>query len=632
METPKRIALVTCASNFERHGNIIRAMHRRISDIGGYALYVLTNYGAYEDGMDFSHGEPAIYHLLDEMELDGCILEANLGSNELTERIVHTMRRRSIPVLTINLEVEDVPYLHLETGNAGSELIDHLIHAHQCSRLNLVLNSGNSVVSASILKSYQTVLARNGIPYDERRIYTCPVSLQQGRDLYDCFERRGVMKDAQAVLCVHDVCAIGLTLELQSRGIRVPEDIRICSMNSSGNSIAFRPDITGLDRMDRTAAELACELMDQMIRGETIPQENTYSGEVRYRASCGCTTPSSASIEHREFYQRLILNKVEAGNQIGRMMQLNDSLEDVDSLSQFASNIDRMMRGLQCASYFCCLNSTDLPFIENRCGDSKTRQSPPYDEEMTILSGYSDRTGPLTDITFPLKEVIPVAPRDGDLFLFLPIHHISRDYGYMVILNNHLAVDNFNYRICQESIGSNIENLHRQMILKSSIEELDRLHMQDPLTGLCNRFALHRFSEDYTSSPEGYCVAMLDLDGLKKINDNFGHPAGNNAICLSADTIRETMEEGDLIIRYGGDEFLILSHCLDSGIWDKHTESLNRKLTAIVQRHRLPYTLGISLGYAISDSRQPLSFDDALSLADRSMYENKKARKAMRED
>ena len=52
METPKRIALVTCASNFERHGNIIRAMHRRISDMGGYALYVLTNYGAYEDGMD----------------------------------------------------------------------------------------------------------------------------------------------------------------------------------------------------------------------------------------------------------------------------------------------------------------------------------------------------------------------------------------------------------------------------------------------------------------------------------------------------------------------------------------------------------------------------------------------------
>ena len=49
------------------------------------------------------------------------------------------------------------------------------------------------------------------------------------------------------------------------------------------------------------------------------------------------------------------------------------------------------------------------------------------------------------------------------------------------------------YRICQDSIGSSIENLHRQMILKSNIAELDRLHMMDQLTGLQNRFAFKRY-------------------------------------------------------------------------------------------------------------------------------------------
>ena len=75
-----KIGLVICASNYERHRNIIQAVHRALTKKGPYALFVITNYGAYYDGRDFQHGEPADYSLLDHIELDGCILEANLGS------------------------------------------------------------------------------------------------------------------------------------------------------------------------------------------------------------------------------------------------------------------------------------------------------------------------------------------------------------------------------------------------------------------------------------------------------------------------------------------------------------------------------------------------------------------------
>ena len=88
MKALKKIALVTCGSNFERHGNTIRAMRRKLTEMGGYALYVITSYGVYEDGMDFTQGEPAIYRLLEVIDIDGCILEANLGSNELAEHFV----------------------------------------------------------------------------------------------------------------------------------------------------------------------------------------------------------------------------------------------------------------------------------------------------------------------------------------------------------------------------------------------------------------------------------------------------------------------------------------------------------------------------------------------------------------
>jgi len=85
-----------------------------------------------------------------------------------------------------------------------------------------------------------------------------PVSVQQGRLLYGQFDQRGVMKDADAVVCVHDVCAIGLYMEMKDRGFRVPRDLRVCSMNFSGNSAVFRPQITGIDRMDQDAAGAEC--------------------------------------------------------------------------------------------------------------------------------------------------------------------------------------------------------------------------------------------------------------------------------------------------------------------------------------------------------------------------------------
>ena len=628
MKALKKIALVTCGSNFERHGNTIRAMRRKFVEMGGYALYVITSYGVYQDGMDFAEGEPAIYRLLETIEIDGCILEANLGSIELAERITAILKSRGIPVLAINLKLENIPCLRLEIKTAGLELLEHLILAHACSRINLVLSKGNRVISDTMLEVYRRVMSKHGIPYDERRVLITPVSFQSGRTIFETFDSRCVMKDAQAVVCIHDVCAIGLCMELETRGMRAPDDLRICSVNCSGNSIAWSPGITGIDRMDGKAAELACELMDQMLNGKNICQDNTYPGQVRFLNSCGCNVSASAYCGTPEVFHRLVINKVEAANQIGRMMQFNNALEDVESLTQLASNIHRMMLGIDCQSYFCCLNEDDLSYIESDRPDTKTAGEPPYHDRMVVLSGNSERTGELAGIPFALEKLVPAAPQAGDIFLVLPIHYINRSYGYMVFLNEMLPVDNYHYRICQDSIGASIENLHRQMILKSNIAELDRLHMQDQLTGLKNRFAFKRYRDDYVLSPEGYSVAVLDIDGLKTINDHFGHLAGNNAISIAAGAIRESVVNTDLVIRYGGDEFLILSHDTDAGLWEQRRKKIDEQLARIADRQKLPYRIGISLGYAGSTAESPLSMEESLDLADRAMYKNKKDRKA----
>lgn len=622
----KRIALITNASNFERQKNIIKSIHQTLRKMGGFTLYVISNYGIFVDDMPYSHGEASIYSLLKYMKFDGCILEGNIGSHHLLNIIADKLRQKNIPFVTINIKMEGAPFLSLDSYEAGCELLIHLIEKHNCSRINIVLNKDREVISMQALQAYKDVLVRKGIPLEEKRIIYQTVSIQNGRNLYQIFEEQGI-GDAQAVLCVHDVSAIGLCMELESRGFKVPDDMLLCSLNRSTNSIVFRPDITGADRMDAELSAKACYLLTDMINGKEVSMENYNKGNIYYGQSCGCRNHQveESALQH----QQLILAKVEAGNQISRMMQFNDALEEVNSLDELGHNINSMLQGINCKEYFCCLNQRDLKYIVNEEEQVSQEIESPFDDTMVAISGMTQRSGEIRDFSFPIKNLVPVKAMDGDIFIFYPIHHRDRVYGYMVFLNEYFPIDLYNYRICHESIGSSIENLHRQMILKSSIKELDRLHMRDQLTGLYNRFAINRFQANYVEKGS-YSVAILDMDGLKTINDSFGHLTGNHAICITADVIRDSVQKGDMVIRYGGDEFQILSHNTEYEYWENLRIKINKILADQVEQQKLPYELGVSLGYAISKKECPFTLVECCELADKAMYKNKKMRKVSR--
>lgn len=626
MGDTRNIALIINASNFERQKVIVKAAHRILKDRGGYALYVFSNYGAFYDDTWHEHGEGAIYDLLNYMRFDGCILEGNLGSRQLASRVADKIRKQGTPLVTINIEVDDAPFLTIDAYKAGYELMEHLIDKHGCRHINLIQQDGLDVISQQMERAYREVLARKGLAYDKRRVLARQVSIQNGRGLYQEFQDLGI-GDAEAVICVHDVMAIGLCLELEDRGFRVPEDMLLCTLNYSTNSIVFRPMLTGADRMDEDAVEAACNLLEEMMAGKAVKRENFYECKMHYGTSCGCENHEEAAYGKR--YQELILAKVEAATQVSGMMQYNNALEKVDSLDQLADNLRGMLQGISCSDFFCCLNHSDLKYVVNEESERKTEQNRIYDRTMVAVTGVSRRTGQLKNVAFPVEELFPAEAQEGDILIFLPVHYKEQDFGYMVFLNEYFPIEIYNYRICHESIGSSIENLRRQMILQSSIQKLDELHMTDQMTGLYNRFGLQRFREDYTSDHE-FTVVIMDMDGLKKVNDEFGHLAGNHALCIIASVLKAVTEEDELLVRYGGDEFLLLSRNIQPEHWQGLRERIDRILADKVSRRQIRYQLGVSIGYAISTKENPLTAEACCEMADQAMYQDKSNRKRMR--
>lgn len=157
----------------------------------------------------------------------------------------------------------------------------------------------------------------------------------------------------------------------------------------------------------------------------------------------------------------------------------------------------------------------------------------------------------------------------------------------------------------------------------------------DPLTGLKNRYAFNlRFEEIIESErallSNGLLVAMIDLDGLKAVNDQEGHAQGDALLCAVAQGLRGLAINSAEVYRLGGDEYAVLLMSGDELSGQRLTRELQRVETE-VRASGFPQA-GLSFGIASSDRALPTGrhLTQLLDLADRRMYENKATRKAQR--
>ncbi|MBN1836642.1 MAG: GGDEF domain-containing protein [Spirochaetales bacterium] len=159
------------------------------------------------------------------------------------------------------------------------------------------------------------------------------------------------------------------------------------------------------------------------------------------------------------------------------------------------------------------------------------------------------------------------------------------------------------------------------------LEELRTLSLSDELTGIYNRRGFYILAEQQIKIARRTGRAMLlasaDLDGLKRINDGFGHHEGDRALVDAAQILRESFRESDIIARMGGDEFVVLMTEKPEISSSILLERLARNLEAHNRKVTRPYPFSISVGFAYFDPEQPVSLQELLIQADKAMYERK---------
>ena len=165
---------------------------------------------------------------------------------------------------------------------------------------------------------------------------------------------------------------------------------------------------------------------------------------------------------------------------------------------------------------------------------------------------------------------------------------------------------------------------HKERTLKEKAEK-------DQLTRLYNRHVGMRALENVISPDaqiDKRCVAFLDLDNLKKINDIYGHSEGDNALRTVAETIVSSVREDDIASRHGGDEFCIVFAQCGIEEAEKVMSRMNEKLDIINRQGKLPYTISFSYGLVEVNPEEDTDLADLLVKMDQKMYENKNMKKS----
>ncbi|GEM_PF-1984800 len=173
-------------------------------------------------------------------------------------------------------------------------------------------------------------------------------------------------------------------------------------------------------------------------------------------------------------------------------------------------------------------------------------------------------------------------------------------------------------------LGVSVSMLYMHFVRENHKEQLEKQRLQylsfhDRLTGLKNRAYLEEYIQPAYEDYEQACTVMfIDLNNLKEINDTYGHRVGDQLLARTAEILNSLLEEGDLLVRYGGDEFVLVRPHAQKEANDAFLEQLSRYSSEIGED---PAPFSFAVGVAIREKGEPLPA--LIEMAERGMYQQK---------
>jgi len=559
-----------------------------------------------------SHYVPCFEAIKRSAELDGVIIfsgfiATNIGTDALIAYVNSILGR--IPVISIGLPIPGAYCVIADNMSGMYSAVNHLIQENGKKRIAFIKGPDGHPEAEARLAGYLKALSDNGIARDDNLILpgnflpNCGISA-----IEELLDKRKVPFDA--ISCCNDDSALGAMRELKMRGYSLPKDIAVTGFDDQKEAAEFKPALSTVRQDVSKLGLIAGDALSRVICGEHIDEVIYVVPELIIRRSCGCNkkerrkTSHQDSVESRERRRRMVTDNL--------LLEFNlESLGKLMRESLPIIEIDFAIVGVYRAP------------IEGADGDRSINRLFGFDAERMINVDCAD------EMPFPFSDCSAIKGIDFErkrhTLFFLPLFFGNEERGSSLIEYNDYNPINW-----YESLRTNISAAVKGANL---IEKIQTLSVTDELTGLLNRRGFFQQLQArllyLQRNPDQIPVVLgMDMDGLKYINDTYGHAEGDAAISAFVDILKASVRSEDIIARFGGDEFVLFSVIKSESDIGKLESRIRQKLNEYNAQKNHPYDVIGSIGAAILDKPTNAAFEQAMLDADNILYcEKQKKRK-----
>ncbi len=398
-------------------------------------------------------------------------------------------------------------------------------------------------------------------------------------------------------------------------------------------------------------------LAEKILNGQNCPKETIIPVEILYRQSCGCISLNEQENVHLDNKGLLRFYTENKKNQQCSCSKSSDflcAIDDIYKLTDIPTGVMQetfysLINMLKTAAFDCMVVSLfdkteSVQKDENIIIPEKMRLSMvlrPSKNPDSIDENSTYEPG----ICFNPKQTLfpsSTLKNTSGLFMIQPIFSGESTYGYILcrLASSNFAIYSIFSKIIVTAIAQSYEftktltentklqKENNQLISHNTI--LDKKAKTDELTKILNRRGfMNQGQKSINLSLENECnglVFFADMDGLKKINDTYGHETGDRAIQEMANSLKKGFRANDIVGRLSGDEFAVVAPGMNLENAAKLCSKILKKCTDRAQKAGFKFKLSCSFGY-VEYSSESKDLKQLLSKADELLYKEKKQKK-----
>ncbi len=577
----------------------------------------------------------AVASLVNSSTVDGIVFIATSQFMNVSYEYIRSYLKSfaPLPVVTIGCHFDEFPSVMHTCKKSMAELVSHLIEKHDCKRFALVTFGGYSEEAEERENVFYDTLESHGISRLNVEEFYGAFNYETAYTELSYYYKRNERFDFDAIVALNDEMAFACLEFADAHGFRVPEDFIVTGFDDEARSSCTSPTLTSINQNLDIQSIKALRVLEDIIEGRNHDMHFTVDSHPVFRGSCGCSDDTDSSLKKYSSTLQGFKQWYANRNQFQKMVIHFSTMEHELTLEELKKriNADLFNFGLKNAAVCLFKEPRHTEPFEFFALPKEMIVFSAFDKESNYIMKYSEKP-----LYFDPKKCI--LPKEVDFKMhgdcIVSIYRNSWLYGYIVFKPGNF--DPLVYSMLCKLINMNIANSSvfsisqkEKKTLEYEYKEICTISLTDELTGLLNRRGFLSLGtktlEAASSRGQNGLLLFGDIDGLKKINDTYGHAAGDRAIIAEAEILKNVFGSADIIGRLGGDEFAIIAPDGCNVKIDDVRKKVEDKCREYNRTSGEQFTLSISLG-VVEYGAKPEDYDvfNLLEIADSYLYEEKK--------